>query len=455
MIRETIHALAACLVTFALCAVAYPAAVWGLAQVAFPEQAEGSLIYARDRTVIGSSLVAQPFASAKYFHPRPSAVDYNASAAGGSNLGTKNPDLRKKIAERAEALKATPDAPAPVELVTASGGGLDPHITPEGARYQAARVAAARDLPIERVRELIEQHTERSAAILGAPARVNVLLLNRALDDEKPTPSSAVARTDDLAVPGPASAAGPTGGEPPPSSRPAAPAPDGPATAADPGPRSPGVEALAGRLDRLRAKFEAAPVDRMADELKEVKVRLTSLVQSSANPADLARKLEEAGGRIATIDRELEALRGEVKSLREANRGDETLAALDGKIGALRADLEALRRPAAGSPAPTSNGMEGARSLFKTGQYAVASDAFRALTESRPDDARSWYFAALARGLATRQWRGEPEQLVLRGVDRERAGTPTASEIDRAFSDLTADTGREWLAFYRKRAANP
>jgi K+-transporting ATPase ATPase C chain len=192
MIREAVHALAACVVTFALCAVVYPAAVWGLAQAAFPEQAEGSLIYSRDRDVIGSSLVAQPFASDKYFHPRPSAVDYNASATGGSNLGTKNPDLRKKIAERAEALKATPDAPAPVDLVTASGGGLDPHITPEGARYQAARVAAARNLPIERVRALIEQHTDRSAAILGAPARVNVLLLNRDLDDEKPTPSSAV-----------------------------------------------------------------------------------------------------------------------------------------------------------------------------------------------------------------------------------------------------------------------
>ena len=90
-----------------LCAVAYPAAVWGLAQLAFPHEAEGSLIYDRDRTVIGSELIAQPFASDKYFIPRPSAVDYKADATGGSNLGTKNPDLRKKIVERAEALKAT------------------------------------------------------------------------------------------------------------------------------------------------------------------------------------------------------------------------------------------------------------------------------------------------------------------------------------------------------------
>ncbi len=153
-----VNALVACLVTFLLCAVAYPAVVWGWPSLTFPHEAEGSLVYSRDRTVIGSELIAQPFASDKYFYPRPSAVDYKADAAGGSNLGTKNPDLRKKIAERAEALKATATDPAPVDLVTASGSGLDPHISPEAANYQAARVAAARKLPVERVRE-----TDRSA----------------------------------------------------------------------------------------------------------------------------------------------------------------------------------------------------------------------------------------------------------------------------------------------------
>jgi K+-transporting ATPase ATPase C chain len=192
MIRESLRALAACVVTFALCAVAYPAVVWALARVTFPDQAEGSLLRNRDREVVGSSLIAQPFASDRYFHPRPSAVDHNASAAGGSNLGTRNPDLADKISKRAESLKASLDAPAPVDLVTASGSGLDPHITPEGARYQANRVATARNLPIERVRELIEQNTEHSASILGAPPRVNVLKLNIALDDEKPTPPSVV-----------------------------------------------------------------------------------------------------------------------------------------------------------------------------------------------------------------------------------------------------------------------
>jgi K+-transporting ATPase ATPase C chain len=187
MLRETINALAACLVTFALCAVAYPAAVWAIAQLTFPGRAEGSLIYGRDRTVIGSELIAQPFASGRYFHPRPSAAGpngYAADAASGSNLGPTNPALREAIAGRAEALGATPENPAPVDLVTASGGGLDPHISPEAAEYQVSRVAAARGLPEERLRELVKQHTERSGAILGSPARVNVLLLNSALDNE-------------------------------------------------------------------------------------------------------------------------------------------------------------------------------------------------------------------------------------------------------------------------------
>jgi potassium-transporting ATPase KdpC subunit len=134
--------------------------------------------------VIGSDLVAQPFASAGYFHPRPSAVDYKADAAGGSNLGPKNPDLRRVFAARAAALGATPERPAPVDLVTASGSGLDPHISPEAARYQLARVAAARHLPPDRVGALIDAHTERSRMFLfGAPRRVNVLLLNLALDE--------------------------------------------------------------------------------------------------------------------------------------------------------------------------------------------------------------------------------------------------------------------------------
>jgi potassium-transporting ATPase KdpC subunit len=184
MIRATLNALAACLVTFVLCSVVYPALVWGLGQLIFPLKAQGSLIYSRDRTVIGSELVAQPFSSERYFQPRPSAVDYKADSAGGSNLGSKNVELRKKVLQRVESLKATSDSPAPVDLVTASGSGLDPHISPEAAYYQAARVAAARQLPVERVRALIDGHINRSGALIGAPPRVNVLLLNLALDGE-------------------------------------------------------------------------------------------------------------------------------------------------------------------------------------------------------------------------------------------------------------------------------
>jgi len=182
MLREMTVALRACLVTFVLCAVLYPIVVWGMAQLLFPWQAEGSLVYASDRTIIGSSLVAQKFVSDRYFHPRPSAVDYKADAGAGSNLGTNNPDLRKAIEDRVKALGGTRDHPVPIDLVTASGSGLDPDISPEGALYQAPRVANARKMPIETVRTLIGQQINRSGWILGAPPRVNVLELNMALD---------------------------------------------------------------------------------------------------------------------------------------------------------------------------------------------------------------------------------------------------------------------------------
>src|ERR1700677_3189518 len=167
MIHDLLVALRACAVTFIICSVAYPAVVWGAAQLLFPFQANGSLIFDADgRTVIVSELIAQKFESDRYFHPRPSAADYKADAASGSNLGPNNPDLRKAIAERAEKLRATPEHPAPVDLVTASGSGLDPDISPESAEYQAPRVAAARSVPIERVQSLIKRATVHSGAIL-------------------------------------------------------------------------------------------------------------------------------------------------------------------------------------------------------------------------------------------------------------------------------------------------
>jgi K+-transporting ATPase ATPase C chain len=173
-------------VMIALTGVAYPLAVTGLAQVAFPQEANGSLV-AVDGRVVGSSLVAQGFADAGYFHPRPSAAGaagYDAASSGGSNLGPTSAALVAAVAERIAALG--PTGPVPVDLVTASGSGLDPHISPAAAAFQIERVAAARALPPAEVAALVADQTEgRTLGLLGEP-RVNVLLLNLALDTMAP-----------------------------------------------------------------------------------------------------------------------------------------------------------------------------------------------------------------------------------------------------------------------------
>src|SRR5215471_17563587 len=167
--------------------VVYPVVVTGIAQLVFPAQANGSLI-TRDGKVVGSSLIGQPFDDPKYFWGRPSATSpfpYNAASSSGSNLGPTNPDLIKAVQGRVDALRASDPgntAPVPVDLVTTSGSGLDPHISPAAAVYQVSRVARERKLDPQAVRQLVAQHTEgRSLGILGEP-RVNVLALNLALD---------------------------------------------------------------------------------------------------------------------------------------------------------------------------------------------------------------------------------------------------------------------------------
>lgn len=168
--------------------VLYPLAVTGLAQLAFPAQAGGALLRRPDGTVVGSRAIGQSFTEPKYVWGRPSAtrIPYDAHDSAGENLGPSNPALRAKAAERIAALRAADpgnDAPVPVDLVTASGSGLDPHVSPAAARYQAARVARARGLSEARVLALIEAHTEgRDFGVLGEP-RVNVLMLNLALDE--------------------------------------------------------------------------------------------------------------------------------------------------------------------------------------------------------------------------------------------------------------------------------
>ncbi len=166
----------------------YPLVTTGVAKLAFPHQAAGSLIE-RNGQVIGSSLIGQAFSSPGYFWGRPSATSpmpYNAASSGGSNLGPTNPDLTQAVKDRIAALKAADPAntaPIPVDLVTASASGLDPQISPAAADYQVARVARARGLPVDAVRKLVRQYTRASAwaGILG-DATVNVLALNLALD---------------------------------------------------------------------------------------------------------------------------------------------------------------------------------------------------------------------------------------------------------------------------------
>ncbi|MBK8185383.1 MAG: potassium-transporting ATPase subunit KdpC [Candidatus Competibacteraceae bacterium] len=165
----------------------YPLLVMSIGQVLFPQQAAGSLIE-QDGKLVGSRLIGQHFTDPKYFWGRPSATGpypYNAAASGGSNLGPLNPALKAAVESRVAALRAADPGntqPVPVELVTASGSGLDPHISPVAAAYQVTRVARTRGLPLETVRDAVAQQTEaRQWGMLGE-ARVNVLELNRTLD---------------------------------------------------------------------------------------------------------------------------------------------------------------------------------------------------------------------------------------------------------------------------------
>lgn len=168
--------------------LAYPLLTTGIAQAVFPAQAEGSLVRNKDGQPIGSSLIGQNFTDPGHFWGRPSAtapMPYNAALSGGANQGPLNPALVDAVKARVAALRAADPgntAPVPQDLVTASASGLDPHISPEVARYQAARVARVRKLPVEQVTQLIDQHTERPQLGLLGDARVNVLQLNLALD---------------------------------------------------------------------------------------------------------------------------------------------------------------------------------------------------------------------------------------------------------------------------------
>ncbi|HZQ75581.1 MAG TPA: potassium-transporting ATPase subunit KdpC [Burkholderiales bacterium] len=190
MVKTTLQSIRALIVFTLITGVAYPLLVTGIAQVAFKHQANGSLIE-KDGKVLGSELIGQPFSDPKYFWSRPSATSpqpYNGASSSGSNQGPTNPALKEAVEGRVKALRdagGDPAKPIPVDLLTASGSGLDPHISPAAADYQVARIAKARSLPEQRVRELVAKHTEgRLLGILGEPV-VNVLKLNLALDAAK------------------------------------------------------------------------------------------------------------------------------------------------------------------------------------------------------------------------------------------------------------------------------
>ncbi len=188
---DTLHTVRTAVVTLLLLAlftgVAFPLVTFAGAQLVAPDGAGGSLVRDAGGNVVGSSLIGQRFESPKYFWGRPSAVGYDAGTSGGSNYGPTSADLRAEVEARAatvrEAHGLAAGAPVPAELVTASASGLDPHISPETARFQVERVATARGLAVEAVRDLVEAQVEgRTLGVLGE-ARVNVLMLNLALDE--------------------------------------------------------------------------------------------------------------------------------------------------------------------------------------------------------------------------------------------------------------------------------
>jgi potassium-transporting ATPase KdpC subunit len=196
MLRQIRPAIVVLVALTLITGLAYPLAMTGIGQILFPYQAQGSLIE-RNGTVVGSELIGQVFDSDKYFHGRPSATTapdpkdptktvpapYNAANSGGSNLGPSNKALIDRVQGDMNKLKAeNPSLPVPADLVTTSASGLDPHISPEAALFQVPRIAKARNLPEERIHQLVEDHTEgRLFGLLGEP-RVNVLQLNLALD---------------------------------------------------------------------------------------------------------------------------------------------------------------------------------------------------------------------------------------------------------------------------------
>ena len=181
-VLQIVTALRIVFATMLVCCIAYPALILLAGRALSPDSAEGSLLRDEQGRVIGSERIAQGFTRPEYFWPRPSAVDFDAMGAGGSNLSPASPELRSRVESTLRGLVAASQGPVPADLVAASGSGLDPDISLAAAQYQAARVARARGVAVEAVLELVEAHSRRPAGPLTPDPLVNVLQLNIALD---------------------------------------------------------------------------------------------------------------------------------------------------------------------------------------------------------------------------------------------------------------------------------
>jgi hypothetical protein len=206
--------------------------------------------------------------------------------------------------------------------------------------------------------------------------------------------------------------------------------------------------ALASRVDKLQERLDAAPAETLIADVKGMKAQVARLADVPADSERITRRLAEVDGRLQAVGR----------GASDAARDHDKVAALEAQVKSLRDEIATLRDgPAKPVPARTTSAddLAPAVKLLRGRQFPAASTAFHTLTASHPDDARVWYYAALANGYATGQWRGETEDLVNKGVGRERAGTPAAAEIDSAFTEiLPPGPSRDWLLYYRQRAAS-
>jgi TolA-binding protein len=249
-------------------------------------------------------------------------------------------------------------------------------------------------------------------------------------------------------APAPANAPGTAATAPANSPTPAAaPAPD---LAADVKALRTEIEGLSSRMKDLQSRVESIPKPAPAPDLEPLQAKINDVAKAAETAGALSKKVDALDERIASLDKSLATVRDETNALRDEVK---KVSAPATAPAAASTEPKPETTPEPAKPAlADAAALAPAVDLFKEGKYKEASDAFQKLATSHPDDARGWYYAALATGLATRNWQGETIRLVTKGVEREKAGTPKTADIDAAFRDLTATTGKDWLSYYRKTA---